>query len=48
MHKSAFQAVKRTIMHVSVLPLSYVDKKTIYKVIGFSIQNMAWEDLRHA
>ena len=27
MHKSAFQAVKRTIMHVSVLPLSYVDKK---------------------
>ena len=36
MHKRAFQALKRTFMHVPGLPPPYFDeKKTIYKVIGF-------------
>ena len=37
MHKCAFQALKRTFMHVSDLPPTYFDfkKKTIYKVLGF-------------
>ena len=36
MHKRAFQALKRTFMHVSGLPTPFFDlKKKIYKVIGF-------------
>ena len=36
MHKRAFQALKRTFMHVSDLPPTYFDlKKTIYNVFGF-------------
>ena len=30
MHKRAFQALKRTFMHVSGLPLPYFDNKTKY------------------
>ena len=30
MHKRAFQALKRTFMHVSVLPQPYFEKKIIY------------------
>ena len=36
MHKRAFQALKRTFIHVSGLPPTYFDfKKTIDKVHGF-------------
>ena len=38
MHKRAFQALKRTLMHVSVLPQPYFDLKVIYKVLGFFYQ----------
>ena len=33
MHERAFEALKRTFMHVSRLPPPYFDKKPIYKVI---------------
>ena len=40
MHKRAFQALKRTFMHVSGLPLPYFDKKTnLIKYLVF-YQNM--------
>ena len=48
MHKRAFQALKRTVMHVSGLPPSFFDKKPIYKLIGFLDQNMVGGYLRHA
>ena len=49
MHKRAFQALKRTFMHVSGLFPPYFDlKKLIYKVFGFFYQKMVLEDLRHA
>ena len=38
MHKRAFQALKRTFMHVSALPPAYFDNKLIYKVFGFIIK----------
>ena len=50
MHKRAFQALKRTFMHVSGLPqpffvrFKYFEKKPIYKVIGF-FQNMLGEKM---
>ena len=48
MHKRAFQALKRTFIHVSGLSPPFCDKKKpIYKVIVFH-QIMVWEDLRHA
>ena len=46
MQKRAFQALKRTFLHVSGLPPPFLDKKN-YKVIGF-YKTMVWEDLRHA
>ena len=48
MHKRAFQALKRTVMHVSGLPPSFFDKKPIYKLIGFLIKKMVRGDLRNA
>ena len=49
MQKRAFQALKRTFMHVSGLLLPYFDEiKTIFKVFVFLNQNMMGEDLRHA
>ena len=48
MHKRSFQALKRTVMHVSGLPLSFFDKKPIYKLIGFFNQKMVGGDLRNA
>ena len=48
MHKHAFQALKRTFMHVSGLPPPFFDKKTICKVIGFFYQIMVGEDMRNA
>ena len=49
MLKRAFQALKRTFMHVSSLPQPYFDlKKTINLKIGFFYQKMIDEDLRHA
>ena len=47
MHKRAFQALKRTFMHVSGLPPPSFDKKTNF-IFGFFYQNMVEEDLRHA
>ena len=39
MHKGAFQALKRTFMHVSGLPPPYSDnKKLIYKIFSFIIK----------
>ena len=48
MHKRAFQALKRTFMHVSSLPQPYFDKKNqlINKLVFY--QKMMGEDLRHA
>ena len=41
MHKRAFQALKRTFMHVSGLPHHIlIKKKLIYIVFGFLNQNM--------
>ena len=40
MHKRAFQALKRTFMHVSGLPPPYLIKKLIYILYGFLSQNM--------
>ena len=41
MHKRAFQGLKRTFMHVSVLPPPYFDlKKLTYIVYGFLNQKM--------
>ena len=49
MHKRAFQGLKRAFMHVSDLPPTFFDKKSIYKLFGFFFhQNMLGEDLRHA
>ena len=48
MHKRAFQALKRTFMHVSGLPAAYFDNKTKLKGFWFYYQNMLGEDLRHA
>ena len=40
MHKRAFQALKRTFMHVSDLPHHHIlIIKLIYKVFGFIIKN---------
>ena len=36
MHKRAFQALKRTFMHVSGLRSTFFDKKTNYLIIFFS------------
>ena len=48
MHKRAFQAPKRTFMHVSGLHPPYFGlKKIINLQIGFFNQNMIGEDLRH-
>ena len=38
MQKRAFQALKRTFMHVSGLPPPYLIIKLIYKVISFLIK----------
>ena len=38
MDKRAFQALKRTFMHVSGLPHHILIKKLIYKVFGFIIK----------
>ena len=43
MHKRAFQALKRTVMHVSGLSHFFFDKNPIYKLIGFLNQNMVGE-----
>ena len=49
MHKGAFQALKRTLMHVSDLPPPYFDfKKLIFYKLFFFNQNMVGEDLIHA
>ena len=49
MQKRAFQALKRTFMHVSGLLPPYFDLKNqiFYKFVFFN-QNMLDEDLRHA
>ena len=48
MHKRAFQALKRTFMHVSGIPPPYFDNKTKYFVNKFYYQTMVGEDLKHA
>ena len=48
MHKRAFQALKRTFMHVSGLPPPYFDIKTKNFINWFYHQNMVGEDLKHA
>ena len=48
MHKRAFQALKRTFMHVSGLPPPYFDNKTNLYSFWFHYQNMVGEDLQHA
>ena len=48
MHKRAFRALKRTFMHVPVLPPPYFDNKTKYFKNEFYYKNMVGEDLRHA
>ena len=48
MHKRAFQALKRTFMHVSGFPPEYFDNKTKNFINWFYYQNMLGEDLRHA
>ena len=48
MDKRAFQALKRTVMHVSGLPPSFFDKKPFYNLIGFFNQNLVGGDLRNA
>ena len=40
MHKGAFQALKRTFMHVSGLPPPYFDNKTNFQSTQFYYQNM--------
>ena len=48
MHKRAFQAMKRTFMHVSSLKLPYFDlKNQTIKYFCFH-QNMVGEDLRNS
>ena len=46
MHKRAFQALKRTFMHASGLPLLSFDKKAKYFLKNN--QNLVEKDLRHA
>ena len=48
MHKRAFQALKRSFMHVSSLPQQYCDLKNHinYKLVFY--QKMMGEELRHA
>ena len=48
MHKRAFQALKRTFLHVSGLPHYFLIIKLTYKVFSFFYQNMVGEDLKHA
>ena len=48
MPKRAFEALKRTFMHVSGLPPPNFDNKTNLKSIQFYYQNMVGEDLKHA
>ena len=48
MHKRAFQAPKRTFMHVSGLPPPYFDNKTKFNKYLVLLSNMVGEDLRHA
>ena len=48
MHKHAFQALKRTFMHVSALPPQDFDSKTNLYIVWFNYQKMVKEDLRHA
>ena len=49
MHKRAFQALKRTFMHVSGLPHHILIKKNqiLYKLVFFK-SKYGGEDLRHA
>ena len=47
MHKRAFQALKRTFMHVSGLPHQVLIKKQLFFKFVFLNQNMLKEDLRH-
>ena len=48
MHKRAFQALKRTFMHVSGLSPPYFDNKIKYFLIYYYYQNMVREDLKLA
>ena len=50
MHKRLFQSLKRTLKHVSGLPLPDFDfKKSItFQIVFFLIQNIVGEDLRLA
>ena len=48
MHKHAFQALKRTFMHVLGLPPPDFDSKTNQYSIWLNYQNNVGEDLRHA
>ena len=47
MHKRAFQAPKRTFMHVAGLPPQYFDYKKNDKMIVFFNKNMMGEDMLH-
>ena len=47
MHKRAFQALKRTFMHVSGLPHHILIIKLIYKVLVL-LSKYGGEDLKHA
>ena len=42
MHKRAFQGLKRGFMHVSDLPPTFFDKKSIYKLFGFFFIKICW------
>ena len=48
MQKRAFQALKRTFMHVPGLPPTDFDSKSNLYSIWFNYQNMVGEDLRQA
>ena len=49
MHKRAFQALKRTFLHVSgLLPAYFGLKNQFIKELVFLSQNLKGEDLRHA
>ena len=51
MHKRAFQAPKRTFMHVSGLPPTYFEKKKkqlLLNLVFFFNQNTVGKDLRQA
>ena len=44
MHKRAFQALKRTFMHVSGLAQPYFDKKPITLEFGFFKTKICWKE----